>query len=349
MKSSISKKACLQYPKVFAVVENNIKFDPCLAYMKKEAFMGKIFGAMKGIGKGVGGAIASPIRRGFEATRGFFRRFTPAGRGEMLAKEMARAQEGAGKFEDVVQKMGRPSSSAEELIAGHRELTSRTSGLKLLSKERGRLNRHAELRKQLSTASSIGEKEKAIKELIDIEDYMVKRYGTAGQEALKQYGGFSETYRDYLARGGFAPAAPGESRALAKVPKQESTALAKVPKQEATQAAQAADAAKAMEAAQAKEFLEAGRQGARAWYENPWVAGAIGAGAVGIPGSLLAYKIMSDRAKERGTHAALAAGGAGLATGLLAGRLIPSVGGRLIDVGSRLAAFNAPYPYIPYY
>jgi hypothetical protein len=92
------------------------------------------------------------------------------------------------------------------------------------------------------------------------------------------------------------------------------------------------------------KLLETAAQGGGGnWYNNPWLAGAIGAAGVGIPLSALLYAKVRREAEERARRAALIAGGAGFGTGVLAGRIIPRVGEKVMGIAERLQNWNNPY------
>ena len=91
------------------------------------------------------------------------------------------------------------------------------------------------------------------------------------------------------------------------------------------------------------KLLEQAAQGEGGWNINPWLAGAIGAAGVGIPLSFLAAAKIRREAEDRARRAALIAGGAGFGTGVLAGRIIPRVGEKMMNVAERLQNWNNPY------
>jgi len=92
------------------------------------------------------------------------------------------------------------------------------------------------------------------------------------------------------------------------------------------------------------EALEtAAHGGGDNWYSNPWLAGAVGAAGIGIPLSALAYSKVKREAEDRARRAALIAGGAGFGTGVLAGRIIPRVGEKMMSFAERLQNWNDPY------
>ncbi|MEO0271529.1 MAG: hypothetical protein ABIM30_00345 [candidate division WOR-3 bacterium] len=190
--------------------------------------------------------------------------------------------------------------------------------------------------KDIESAATPHVRQQHLERLMTLDEQIRQRFGKGGISLAEEYARLSPEYREYITRGGrFVE------------PAQAATT-------EAVGAAEAAGEAGAQDLASA--VAEGTSQVARQtpWYTNPWVAGIIGAGAIGVPGTLLAANIIADKARREGRRAALAAGGAGLATGILAGRIIPTVGERLMNIGAGLAQFNAPRPIImptmyPYY
>lgn len=204
-----------------------------------------------------------------------------------------------------------------------------------LSKTAPVFEERANLIEQIKSVKDPLERQKHLNRLSEIESGLRETYGDVGIEAAEEYMKLDPAYRKFISSGGqFTEDMLGKAE------------------QAAAQGATAGGAEKTIGEAVGEVAGPQATAAQQAWYNNPWVAGAIGAGAIGIPGTLLAANMIADKARKEGRRAALAAGGAGLATGIMAGRIIPTVGEKLMNLGAGLTQFNAPRPspmMYPYY